>query len=474
MSRSRSCWFFILFLLIGGPLWSQVQDISKLDPESEVTVGKIYITGNNKTRLEIIKRELDFEEGQKLKLVDFAQKVVLDQQKLINTRLFVYVDVVPLFMSDEEVDVLIRLQERWYIFPLPIFKLADRNFTEWWVNQKRDFSRVNYGAQLIHTNLTGRNDRFRFRAQFGFAKQFSASYSLPYVNSKQTIGVAFSSSFTTNKTVSVNSSGHRQQFIESDNAIRKSFATSAALTYRPSFYTRHNFNLGFLRSSIADTIRNLNPTYHRQNQSIQKYLRFSYTFSLDKRDYIAYPLKGSVFSLRFNQVGLGVFNDLNMTTTRLTYAKYMDLKNNFYWANRTEVYNNFSNNIPYLNRTGFGYRPDFIRGYERFVVESNMLISHRSSFRFKVLEGVQELSRRSLINQFRTLPYAFYLKVFLDAGYTGSPLDSTQNNFFNNEWIGSLGLGIDIVTYYDFVFRLEYSINREGSTGLFFNFKSAL
>lgn len=474
MLRNKSCWYVVVFLLVATPLWSQIKDISELDPLSEVTIGKIYITGNNKTRLEIIQRELDFEEGQKLKLLDFAEKVVLDQQKLTNTRLFVTVDVIPLFMSEKEVDVLIRLQERWYIFPLPIFKLADRNFTEWWVNQNRDFSRVNYGAQLIHTNLTGRNDRFRFRAQFGFAKQFSASYSLPYINSKQTLGVGFSSSFTTNKTVSVTSSGHRQLFIESEDAIRKSFNTSATLSYRPSFYTRHNFNLGYSRSSIADTIRTINPEYHRNNQNIQKYFRFTYTFSVDKRDYIAYPLKGSVFRIQLSQIGLGIFNDLNMFSSRVAYAKYIDLKGNFYWANRSELYNNFSNNIPYLNRTGFGYRPDFIRGYERFVVESDMLFSHRSSLRFKVLEGVQELSRRSLINQFRTLPYAFYLKVFVDAGYTGNPLNSTDNNFFNNEWIGSAGIGIDIVTYYDFVFRLEYSINREGNTGLFFNFRSAL
>lgn len=474
MLRNRSWWCVILVCILATPVLSQTGSVADLDPESTIKVGKIYVTGNSKTRLEIILRELDFSEGDELKLAEFAETLTLDQQKLTNTRLFVSVEIVPLFMSNTDVDVLIRVQERWYIFPLPIFKLADRNFTEWWVNQNRDFGRVNYGAQLVHTNLTGRNDRFRVRAQFGFAKQFSASYQVPYINAEQTIGIGFSTSYTTNKTVGVNSISHRAQFVESDNVIRRAFNTSGTITLRPSFYTRHSLNIGYSRSSVSDTIRDLNPEYHLRNESIQDYIRLSYTFSLDKRDYIAYPLTGSLLTVQLNQFGVGKKNDFNMLTTRLTFAKFFDLGGKFYFANRIDGYNNSAQNIPYIVRSGFGYRPDFIRGYERFVIESNQYISNRSSLRFKVIEGVQELNRRSLINQFRTLPYAVYLKAFMDAGYTGRPIGSTRNNFFNNEWIGSVGLGLDIVTYYDFVVRLEYSINREGDSGFFFNFKSAL
>lgn len=474
MLKNRGWWYATLICIFANPAFSQTSAVADLDPESTVKVGKIYVTGNKKTRLDIVLRELDLKEGQELKLAEFSETIVLDQQKLANTRLFVLVEVIPLFMSETEVDVLVRLQERWYIFPLPIFRLADRNFTEWWVNQNRDFSRVNYGAQIIHMNLTGRNDRLRVKGQFGFAKQLSLGYQIPYINAKQTIGLGFQSSFTTNKTVSVNTIGHRLQFVESEDVIRRAFNISGTLTLRPSFYSRHNFNFGYVRSSIGDTIRTINPEYHRANESVQDYLRLSYTFTLDKRDYIAYPLTGSLLTVQANQFGLGTLNDFDLLTSRLTFAKYIDFKNKFYLANRTDLYNNFSGDIPYILRAGFGYRPDFIRGYERLVVETNQFFSHRSSLRFKFLEGVQELNQRSLINQFRTLPYAFYLNIFMDAGYAGNPIASTENNFLNNEWIGSIGLGLDIVTYYDFVFRLEYSINKQGTTGLFFNFRSAL
>lgn len=441
---------------------------------TSVTIGNIYITGNNRTREEIIIRELDFEEGDVYQKNDLLETITLVQQKLTNTRLFVTVEVVPLTISADDVDILIRLQERWYIFPIPIFRLADRNFTEWWVNQKRDFSRVNWGAQLDHMNLTGRNDRLSARLQFGFTKNVALKYSVPYINKSQKLGLSFGVSYSTNKTVGITSDGHRQVFYQSEDVARKSFSTNISLIYRPSFYTRHTFDVGYNRLKIQDSVAIINPSYLSDGNTIQNYFRFSYLFSVDKRDFIAYPLTGSLFRLTANQFGLGIFDDLSMTTARIGYGKYFKIGQKFFQANRIETYKNFSNQIPYVLRAGFGYRPNFIRGYERYVVESDMLISYRTALKFQFLEGILGLNEKSVIPQFRTVPYAFYLKTFIDVGYSGDSLLNTENNFYNNELIGSIGIGLDIVTYYDFVMRLEYSINREGNTGFYFNFRTAL
>ncbi|WP_420387515.1 BamA/TamA family outer membrane protein [Roseivirga sp.] len=453
---------------------SLCQDYPDIDPETDVTIGKIYITGNKRTLRSIILRELNFEEGQTLKMKDLATTIELDQQKLINTRLFVTAEIVPLFLSSNNAEILIRVQERWYIFPVPIFKLADRNFTEWWVNQNRDFSRVNYGLQLYHLNFSGRNDKLVLRTQFGFTKQYSFQYSIPYINKEQTAGLTLSTSFATNKTVSYSSDGHRLQFVESDNTIRRLFSSSGALTFRPSFYNRHTFSLGYNRATIADDVLILNDQYFGQGSTLQEYFAFAYSFVHDKRDYVAYPLTGTRFSGSISQLGLGIFDDIDMFSARIDYSTYTQLGEKLFWANSVDIYKNFASDIPYLVRSGFGYNPDFIRGYERYVVESDFLGAYRTSMRYQILKGVKELNPRSMIDQFRTLPYAFYIKLFMDAGYAGDPLAVNSNNFFNNKWIGSVGAGLDIVTYYDFVIRFEYSVNREGNTGFFVNFRSAL
>mgnify|MGYP005839607011 CR=1 FL=1 len=450
------------------------QNMPEMDPDTQVTIGSVYIIGNKKTRDEIILRELDIEAGRTFSAAQLKEILVLDQQKLMNTRLFIAVEIVPLFTTSNQAEVLVRVIERWYIFPVPIFKLADRSFTEWWVNQKRDFSRVNYGLQLQHMNLTGRNDKMSIRAQFGFTKQFALQYQIPYVNKAQTIGLNFSTSYSNNKTVSYASSGHRQLFLESEDELRNNFSIGSGLNFRPNFYNRHSFSLFYGRNNVSEELRQLNPSYLSSLGNTQNYFAMSYTFRHDRRDFISYPLTGRIFEFSAQQIGLGVFNDVDMFTGRASYATFNALGKKLYLANGAEVYQNFAERIPYLFRSGFGYHPDILRGYDLYVIETDFLFSYRSSLKFELIKGVKELNPRSVIDQFRSLPYAAYLKIFFDAGFAGDALRNNENNFLNNSWIGSMGIGLDIVTYYDFVMRFEYSINKEGDTGFFFNFRSAL
>lgn len=462
-----------LLLLSSTEIYGQKPQDSAIDAQV-VTIGNIYVTGNDRTREEIVRRELDFKEGDVFKKADLLQTLNLDKQKLMNTRLFNTVELVPLQLSDTKMDVLIRLQERWYIFPIPIFKLADRNFTEWWVNQKRDFSRVNWGLQLYHMNVTGRNDRLDARLQFGFTQNVALRYTIPYIDKNQKLGLSAGVSYSTNKTISYTSSGHRQIFLESSDVIRRTFGTSSTLTYRPSFYSRHQFSLGYSQISVADTIPILNPDYLGNGQKLQRYFGISYGFSIDKRDFVSYPLQGSYMRIDVNQLGLGIFGDMNMLATRASYSKYFDLGKKFYQANRVEITKNFGNPIPYIQRTGFGYSPNFIRGYEKYVVESDLLLSYRSSIKFKFLDNSFSFNKNSVLPQFRTVPYSFLLKAFLDMGYSGDAFNNTENTFYNNQLIGSIGLGVDMVTYYDMVLRFEYSMNFQGNTGFYFSFGRAL
>ena len=43
-------------------------------------------------------------------------------------------------------------------------------------------------------------------------------------------------------------------------------------------------------------------------------------------------------------------------------------------------------------------------------------------------------------------------------------------SFLDNKFIYGTGMGLDFVTYYDKVLRLEYGINDMGETGLFIHF----
>ena len=61
--------------------------------------------------------------------------------------------------------------------------------------------------------------------------------------------------------------------------------------------------------------------------------------------------------------------------------------------------------------------------------------------------------------KFNTFHYALYANMFADAGYVKNKINF-QNNKLSNSFLCGFGVGIDFVTYYDLVFRLEYSFNK--------------
>ena len=63
------------------------------------------------------------------------------------------------------------------------------------------------------------------------------------------------------------------------------------------------------------------------------------------------------------------------------------------------------------------------------------------------------------------IPFAIYAKSFADFGYAYNK--TIYETAFNNKLLYTGGVGIDIVTFYDIHFKLEYSFNQLSKNGLF-------
>jgi outer membrane protein assembly factor BamA len=70
------------------------------------------------------------------------------------------------------------------------------------------------------------------------------------------------------------------------------------------------------------------------------------------------------------------------------------------------------------------------------------------------------------IKQFRKVPMDFYITTFADAGYVSNQNSFLLNNFnntrFSNTMMASWGVGINFVSFYNSVIRLEISRNLAG------------
>ena len=76
----------------------------------------------------------------------------------------------------------------------------------------------------------------------GFTEKISLSYSIPYINKKQTIGLALHSSFGQNHEVNYLSEDNKRLFYKEINRVQLRNSNSGfTLRYRRKFYSTHLF-----------------------------------------------------------------------------------------------------------------------------------------------------------------------------------------------------------------------------------------
>jgi len=455
------------------------QTDTSLEPAPQTTpervkVNNVFIIGNEKTQKSVILRELDFTTDFFYDWDTFLGILVADQKKIYNLRLFTSVDITPLIVGPEEVEVLITVKERWYILPSLIFQLADRNFAEWWTNQNADFSRVNFGLKLSHSNVGGRNEKLRFSGQLGFTKAIDFQYSIPFIDKNQKHGLAFQFTLFDQKTLAIKSENNRQVFYTSDaeDVLRKNMSTGIRYSYRRTFYNTHNFTLGYNSTWVSPLVLQQNPDYFQHGFNKLRYMFATYSFRHDKRDNVSYATQGELLQLTATKYGILFVNELDEVEVNVVANKYFKLNDKFHLNTGLTANWFLSVQQPYTLVRGIGYNPNFIRGYELNVIEGQQLYVHKNSFRWKFADWAIDISSLVPLEQFSTIPIRLYWSANFDHGYVKDRNNIPENSRLTNQYLFGYGTGIDLVGFYDAVFRFEYSRNDQKEGTFFFNFRA--
>ena len=449
-----------------------------LGQNGNVVVDQILIEGNKRTLDRIILRELDVKSGDTISLEVLTDELERNSLLLMNTSLFSKAKInIKNWKEDYKVDLTVELVEAWYIYPLPLFELADRNFNVWWSEFNRDLSRVNYGMHFYHSNFTGRRDYFKIHAQFGYTRKYEIRYTFPYLNKKQTLGLDFVSNYKEQKEIQINTFNNKQVFRRNDDkAIYNRYETELALTYRPKIKTRHTFSSWFSRHRIDETFISDKPevpdslenaNFFQTDENFQRYIGLRYRFTRDSRDIRPYATKGSYFEFEVIKEGIGAFNDLNTLRTTISFSKY------FPWSEKWSSGHNLrSRNAlirskqPFFNSRGLGFGSSFVRGYEFYVIDGIDFFLSRNTLSYELFNKEFNWGKSMPLKAFRTVPLKIYLTAFGDVGYANNP-SFADNNPFSNKPLYGYGVGLNLVLYYDKVFIFEYSFNGEQESGLF-------
>ncbi len=466
----------ILFFFISLPFASYAQPVGNTKSDSlsssrNVLIDNIFITGNTKTKGRIILRELSIEKGKIYSFKALEEIIKADRNKVYNTKLFNEVEVAILELDFDKVDIVIKVVERWYLFPIPLLDIIDRNFNDWWVNHDADLNRLIYGLSLYHFNMRGMNERMTVTAQFGFTKKFEVNYSMPYIDRSQRHGLSFSAKYLEYNNLHYKTVENKRVFIETEDLLRTTFGVGINYTLRNSFYTRHSFGVDYTNNNVADTILLLNPNYLGTNTNDQNVLRLSYLYNIDRRDIAAYPLEGYNFSVGVAHIGFGLKNSVYRTGFQIAYAKYFKFKKGFYFNNLTSVNLSTPPDQPYTLLGGLGFNNRLVRGYELYTIFAQNYFLNKSTFKKVIFKGNTKWKSMPL-EQFQYIPYALYFKTYLDIGYAKNTLNLEGNAFLADRLLMGTGFGLDFVTMYDFVIRAEYSFNNIGESGFFLSLSS--
>lgn len=448
---------FILFLL-GVQLKTNAQKI----------IANIDIEGNVKTKSYIILRELPYHAGQIISTDSISYYNKIAKQQLVNTSLFTDIQVDIIELDSTHLNIKIVVKERWYFFPIPYFRWVDRNFSEWWNTRSHSLDRVNYGINLRQSNTTGNNDRLTLGLITGYTHQAVARYQFPFIDKKLKFGMGMGAQYFTQKELNTSTYSDKQIFTKTINDISNGYRVNIDLSYRPNLYNRFNLQVGYGNSVISDTAMLVKPNYFPNHKKSLSYTDLSASFSMIKFDYNAYPTEGNS-----NEVGIyqRIANGYNLSSFqfRKLHAHRFS-KANFYLFETNNLFKILTNQN-YMDNKLFGYGNLQMNGFEYYVVDGNAGSIAKAEIHH--LLGTYTLPRKYGIavldkvnSKLPVIYYHFWLRAFTNLGYVYSEKPSNASKL-SNTLLRSFGVGLDVISIYDLVIKIDYSVNQLGDKGLY-------
>jgi outer membrane protein assembly factor BamA len=430
-----------------------------------IIIDSVIFKGNDKTRDNILRRELDIFPGDTLQVSEVDSRVEFNRRKLINTNLFIWVKSNSHPNNSDHITVTFEFLEQWYLLAYPIFQLADRNLNDWW-ERGHSFERTIYGAHFIHNNFRGRNERLSFKAETGFTQRIELGYSNPYLDRKKTLGLGAALTYVTNKNIAFKTINDTLNTLNSDKILRERWSGALSFRKRLRFYDFHFAEIRYSHTIIADTIRQLNPNYYYKGSNEQNFLQLTYAYSYDFRDFAPYPLRGRKIDLAYNYYGILAQDALNYWDIKASIAYFFDLGSKIFISSQWKVKLTQENKyIPYANIQGLGYGSDNVRGYELNVIDGTNFLLSKNTIKYQLFNKIIPI-RFIPYKQFNQMPVSLYPTVFFDFAYVYQAQPELTSSRYSNRWIYGMGVGFDIVTYYNFVCKLGVPLINSGKSGL--------
>jgi outer membrane protein assembly factor BamA len=323
------------------------------------------------------------------------------------------------------------VNERWYLFPYPIFGIKDR-----------DWAKAFYGVGVVHTNFRGRNEKMYLTAIFGYDPSFGLTYKNPFISEEGTYILEARIAYNKVRNKSVLAQTGTPNFDE------RHYSASLTLGRRFGLHHMAWISGGYDVVDIPEFL----PGRTISAEGKDSYPVFGAGYVYDTRDLGEYPSQGSLVRLALTKSGLPG-GELDLVRYAIDLRHYTPVTSGLTWTFRTFSDIVAAGPAPSYYHTYFGYG-ERIRGHFREVEEGENLLGFTSELHFTLLP-VQYLKVDALPAEFSVWKFAVVATLFADAGtvwFRGTPL--AAGNF-----VKGYGAGLNFLLPYSAVLRTEYAFD---------------
>jgi hypothetical protein len=302
----------------------------------------------------------------------------------------------------------------------------------------------------------------------GYTKQLALEYKGLILDKKQQWSSSLGMAVGKNKQLDYITTDNKRQFFKSDQTFVHSFFNSyLEFSYRRAIKTKHSFGASYQSFSIPDTILKINPSFSPNKKTTIRYPELYYILTHFNVDYIPYPTKGYSAEISLRKKGLG--RDMNLWELTSKASGIWRFGDKYSFNLRLVGSLKLPFKQPYINQQFLGFNDMYLQGYEYYVINGVAGGYTKAIFSRELLNTNFHIPSGK-IKKLNHIPFRLYAKVYGNAGYVYNP--EPGNNLLCNRMLYSAGVGLDVVTFYDFIVRFEWSFNQLGQNDLYLHRKN--
>lgn len=416
-----------------------------------IFVDRIIIFGNEVTKEEVIRREMATQEKNILDIEILKE----DINRLYNLGLFNKIDVLPVPLGENKINLMITVEETFYIIPVPVLNIKES-----------DFKKIQVGANILWRNFGGMNQTLGAGFAVGYEPYVNLFYYNPWLGRKSHFFTSFNLSYfkSVNKSIAnVNtvSDIHNKSDIAGFDNINFKAEYSIGKYY--SKYFSVSTTLGY--NSI--TVSEYQPGRTVSTTGKDKFLTLSFNINFDRRDNVFYTTYGTLLNAKYTRYN-SFNNEISFNKFSVDLRKFVPMKiakdYDITFASRGLYSMPFGGNVPVYLHEVLGY-DNLIRGWNGKVIDGEYILCSFNEFRIPLIKpfyvkGSNHLILKSL-PVFRDISYKYGLFVapFFEIGAVWDRFNDINEAQFRSGY----GIGLDAIFPFNIVGRLDFAVRNQNS-----------